>query len=462
MRVIGKTLLWGLAVLALIGVGLPGAIGFYMARQFDYAVANLIVPGTLEVADSHFERGWFSSQAVITLRPVGALCHASPCPLITLNSTIHHGPLALGADETQTLQPVLAVADTHADLTSLWPRYVFAPVPAPVVLHTRVGLNTQGHVQLHLDGVSFDVARQAPVAHVDSAALDGELNTTLAGRAISNVSIAWPSFDLSPQAGGRLAWRGLNVKSHRSRLAGPMAHTQLHLDSLTLDDGQGRATRISDFDIRLQRAAADTGALNIRARHIVLPDDTQGELHLKMTGEGIVPGAWASLPSQWRALGGRRGGAADDPRLYRDVLPGLLRPGFRFQLKQAALYTEQGPIQLSGHLAVPKALQPALTASRLLQQLDVALTLQMPKALARRFVGRQLAAERDSDVLVSPQAVDRRLANWRQQGLLRWDPDEQAYRAVLRISDGQLRLNDQPQPGWQSVVDQVQATLQGL
>lgn len=295
MRVIGKTLLWVAIVLALIVVGLPGAIGFYMAREFDYAVANLTVPGTLEVADSHFDRGWFSSHAVISLRPVGALCHISPCPVITLDSTIHHGPLVFGSAERGSLRPVLAVADTHADPSSLWPRYVFSPVPGPVTLHTRVGLDTRGHVSLNLAGVSFDVARQEPVAHVDSATLDGQLTTAVAGRAISGVSLEWPSFALSPQHGGRVAWRGLALRAHGGSQDGQPAHGHLHLESLTLDNGQGQSTRLSGIDTQVKLRGADAGVLSLAADRVVMPDNTQGELHLRLSGHGVNPAAWAEI-----------------------------------------------------------------------------------------------------------------------------------------------------------------------
>lgn len=462
MRVIGKTLIWGIIVLALIGAGLPGVIGFYMAREFNYAVANLRVPGTLEVAGSHFERGWFSSQATIALRPVGALCHVSPCPVITLDSTIHHGPLAFGADGSRGLSPVLAVADTHADPTSLWPRYVFSPAPGPITLHTRVGLDTRGHVTLHVDGMSFDVARQQPLAHVDSAALDGRLTTAVAGHAITGVSLDWPSFDLSPQDGGRLAWRGLTLDASRDSKSGPHSRGHVHLDSLTLDNGQGRATRLSGVDIDVDRQGPDAGDLSLVADRVVMPDNTQGELHLGLRLEGVTPAAWAGLPSQWRALGGLVGGAADDPRFYHDVVPGVVTPGFRFVIKQAALYTEDGPLRMSGHIGVSDTLTPADTAAATLRQLDINLRLQVPAQLARRLTRRQLAAARGDGLAVADAAVDQQLSNLVQRDLIEPVADGKAYRMALRVDNGHLLFNGQSRPGWQAMVDQIQATLQGL
>lgn len=462
MRVIGRTLIGGMIVLALIGVGLPGVIGLYMAREFNYAVANLSVPGTLEVADSHFERGWFSSHAMIALRPVGALCHGSPCPVITLDSTIHHGPLVFGADGPKGLSPVLAVANTTADPTALWPRYVFSPAPGPITLHTRVGLDTRGHVTLHVDGMSFNVARQEPLAHVDSAALDGRLTTAVAGRAVTGVGLDWPSFDLSPQVGGRLAWQGLTLDVNRDSKADQRSRGDIHLDSLTLDNGRGRATRLSGVDAQVNRHGDDAGTLSLVADRVVMPDNTQGELHLDLRVQGVDPAAWTVLPSQWRALGGLVGGAANDPRFYHDVLPGVLTPGFRFVIKQAALYTEDGPLQMSGHIGVPDLLTPADTAAATLRQLNINLRLQVPAKLARRLARRQLAAERGDGLSVADAAVDQRLANLVQRGLIEPAADGNAYRMALRVDNGQLLFNGQPQPGWQAMVDQIQASLQGL
>jgi len=474
MRVIGKTLLWGVIVLVLVGVGLPGAIGFYVARQFDYAVANLTVPGTLEVADSDFQRGWFSSTATIALRPVGALCVGTVCPVMSLDSTIYHGPLAFGAQRRDSLRPVLAVVDTRADPTALWPRYVFSPVPGPITLHARVGLDTRGHVSLRLAGLSFDVTRQAPIAHVDSATLDGQLDTTIAGRAISGIRLSWPSFGLAPQTGGRLAWRGLDLAlgdavdktkvsadRHESSV-GHLGRVRLQLDSLTLDNGQGQATRLNDLDVQLHRPTADGAHFTLAARQVVLPDNTRGELHLDVAASGINLTAWTSLPSQWHALGGLAGGAADDPRFYHDVLPSVLTPGFDFRVARAALYTEDGPLRLRGHIASPNGLVAGTMAADTVRQLDIELALSVPQNLARRLARRQIAAERGNDLAVDDRAIEQHLASLVQRGLLSTHTDDSGYDVTLRVHEGRLLLNGRTQPGWQSVVDQLQATAQGL
>ncbi|MDA3919653.1 MAG: DUF945 family protein [Salinisphaera sp.] len=467
MRLIGKTLLWGTLVLALLGVGLPGLIGFYMAREFDHAVASLRVPGLVEVAGSQFDRGWFSSHARISLRPIGPLCHASPCPTVILNSRIYQGPLAFGAPGRGSLRPVLAVADTRVNPAALWPRYVFSPVPGPLILRSRVALDTRGHVALHLDGVSFQVSRRQPIAQFQTSAVDGALTTAIAGRAIAGGQLRWPSFALSPQHGGRLAWRNLELTVGKiDPAADRLDHLVLTADSITLDNGQGRATRLSQFEGDLQRSAPGQAALSLAVREVVLPDNTHGELHLKITVADADEAAWMALPGQWRTLGGLTGGAADDPRLYTDVLPGVLSPGFRLAIAKSALYTKNGPLRLSGHLSVPKALQPSTMAADTIRQLDIALRIRVPAVLAQRFTKHQIAARQGDGMAVSAQRVDQELQSLTARGLITRqsavDGHAASYGVTLRIHNGKLTLNGHGEPGWQSVVDQTQAAIQGL
>ena len=274
MRLLIKTLVWGVAVLALLCVAAPYGVGWLLAGRFDQTVAHLSVPGYLQIVRRNFDRGWFVSRAIVVLRPIGPLCHTKPCPVVTLDSRIDHGPLAWGA-EPVSLVPVLAVVKTQADLTSLWPRYVFSPSPGPLTVTSRIRLDSRGQAQLSLKGITFDVARQNPVAHVETATVSGSLQSGLLARQIHGLT-----------SGLAVVFAGASV-GRSSRLAqvefparpaptGRLPTGDSRLTRSRWTTASGHATRLTDLKIVTRQPAPDTTAVSIKIEQLVLPDNTQG------------------------------------------------------------------------------------------------------------------------------------------------------------------------------------------
>lgn len=457
VRVLLVTMLWGMVVLALLCVAAPYGIGWLLAARFDRTVSQLAVPGYLQVARRHFDRGWFVSHADVVLRPVGPLCHTRPCPAVRLDSRIDHGPLAWGAASAR-LSPVLAVVTTRADLTELWPRYVFSPVPGPVTVHSRVGLDSRGRAELNLTGVSFDVARRQRVAHVDTATASGRLQSGWLGRRIDGLQLDWPSFSLLRQAGGHIGWRNLHLSVRRG-LRGALVNGRFHADSITLDNGSGRATRLTGVALSSHKPAPHTRALVLDIDKLVLPDSTQGTFILRAREQGLKAVAWATLPGRWQQLGGWSGGALDAPALYRDVLPQLLPPGARLRVSRLELATSDGALRMTARIARPARAKAASDLAGWLAQLDARLVLTVPRPILRRIVEHTLGP---ADRARAKAAVDARIQALVARDLITPVGDGQRYRIGLTLANGAMHVNGRPRPQWRALVAEFQAAAPGL
>lgn len=457
MRVLIKTLLWGLAVLAVLGVAAPYGVGWLLAARFDRVAAHLSIPGYLQIVDKHFDRGWFVSHARIVVRPRGPLCHNRPCPTVRLKSRVDHGPLAWAANPT-SLAPVLAVVTTRVDPSELWPRYVFTPTPGPVTVTTRIGLDSRGRVRLALRGATFDVARRHRVAHVETAAVSGRLQSGFMARRIDGLRLDWPSFSLVRQSGGHLAWRNVHFQG-RSTAAGVLADRELKADSMTLDNGHGRATRLTDLDLTTHRPRPDTTAVSLHIDKLVLPDNTRGTFILEARQQGMKALAWARLPGRWRQLGGWSGGALNKPALYQDVAADLLPPGTRIQVNRLELATRDGAIRARGRLAVPEAFKRPDDAVALLSQLRGRFRLTLPRSILRRLIGHSLGSTGSGS---ADAAIDERLHDLVARDLITPIQDGKRYRVRLALDHGQVRINGRRRPEWRSLVAQFQAAVPGL
>lgn len=457
MRLLIKTLFWGIAVLALLGVVAPYGVGWLLAGRFDQVVVHLSRPGYLQVVRRDFDRGWFVSHATVVLRPIGPLCHRRPCPVITLHSRIDHGPLAWGA-EPASLVPVWAVVKTRADLMSLWPRYVFSPAPEPLMVTSRFRLDSRGQAHLLLEGASFDVARQNPVAHVETATVSGDLQSGLLARRIDGLDLSWPSFSLVRQSGGHLGWRNVHFQA-RPAGDGALANRRLSADSVTLDDGSGQATRLTGLTLKTRRPVADTTAVSLHIDRLVLPDNTQGAFILEARQHGMRPLAWATLPGRWSRLGGWSGGALNAPEFYHDIVPSLLPSGSRVRVNRFELATHDGVIRARAHIRTPDDFKPPAGAVELLSQLDAELQLSLPRPIVRRLVKRTLGP---ADSARPDAAIDTRIQALVARNLMAPADDGKRYRVRVVLHHGQMKINGRNRAEWRSLVDQLQAAAQGL
>lgn len=467
---IRKTLLLGLIALAVLAAAAPALTGFYLAREFDDMVARLERPGVTEVVSSRFTRGWFRSTATIRLRLADALCQRDPCPAVTLDTVIHHGPIPFTApvDPDAGLQPALGVAVTRIDPASLWPRLVFEPGLEPLRLITRVAFDGRADSRIAADGASVDVSRERTLAHVDTSAVSGDLELPLRDVGRLEGALDWSRFNIVGENGGQLEWRQLGIRLGRGDSGRELAG-QLRAESLSLADGLGTSLLAQGLVWQVQPLPADGAGVSAgfdgRISRLVFDNAEYGPLILQGQVKNLAPSAWRALQAQLSGLRDAESGALDPEalaELYGETLPQLLAGGPGIHIDRLLLSTPDGDI--SGHLQVsaPEKPRPARLLADVLSQLNVDFEGQVPAPLARDLAiqvmlsnGRRPSAIEEADVT---RALDELVA----RGLIERVDGAAAYRLRLRIDKGRLELNGRNQIGWQSVVDQFEAARERL
>jgi len=467
---IGKTLFFGLLTLLALAVAAPALTGLYLARGFDDLVARFERPGISQVVSSHFQRGWFKSHAMVRLRLDGALCAQSPCPTVTLDSVVHHGPISFTAprEARGAFKPTLGVAVTGIDPASLWPRLVFEPTLEPLRLVTRVGLDGRAVSHLDADGASVDVARKERLAHVESSALDARLTVPLRDAGIDG-EFDWPRFRIVGEAGGQLGWRGLVISSREaSDSTGVVAGRQLRAESVRMASQTGNSALLQGLIWRLQPVSAggdrDGVRLDGRISRLVLDNNEYGPLILQGRLDDIDVGAWAGAGRELAAANGliADGDDSASPTPYQNILAQLLATRPRIDLERLLLTTPDGDIR--GHLRIsaPDEPLPDRLLADTIARFELDFALDLPATMTRDIAVQVMLNNGWKPYELEEADITQALTRLLDRGLIERASDGDAYRLRLRIHEGRLMLNGRNQPGWQSVVDRYEAAREQL
>lgn len=461
---IRNTLLAGLLVLMALIFGTPALIGLYLARNFDHYVARINRPGVLRIIGTRFQRGWFESQAQITVQLADRFCVQPPCATFTLDSSIHQGPLTFTAPlaASDSFTPAWLVVDSRLALAPLWPRLAFTPPLAPLHVITRVGLAGQVSSHSGLPAAGFDVARKSTVAHAEMAPLTANAATTVTGGPL-NATVAWPLLRIKGVDSGHIELHGLRaglVTAAHDR--GRIVEQHLRLNSLTLDDGQGQAAQLRQLVWHAQAIAGEDDGMathfNSRIKRIVFDAKAYGPLVMEGRIEGVDRGLWRALKNQFIAAEHSTGPDASTLRtLYRLYLPPVLAAGPAFDIKLFSLITPAGEVNGQLHIAVPDDIQSPQSLSALLDQVRLTFRGRVPAPLLRRGI-RHIAEHRDLlGHEVTDDDVERALKLLTKKGLIQPLDDGHAYHLKVALDRGRLRINDHAEADWSALLKSLRA-----
>src|SRR5699024_4920129 len=152
--------------------------------------------------------------------------------------------------------------------TSLWPEYTFSPSPGRLHTTTRLALDASSKTTVSLQGASFEIVGERPIVHVDSAPGSGELSFLPLRHRIDRLQLSWPSLSLLWEQGGHLGWQGL---AFSMRPDGNHMRQQFSADTVTLDNGWGRSTRLSGVRMSLGHPGKDETSFSAQVDRVALP-----------------------------------------------------------------------------------------------------------------------------------------------------------------------------------------------
>lgn len=464
-KIVRRTLTLGLLAVALVVIGLPAALGWQLAKYHDSYVSQLAVPGVLEVRDVAFSRGILRSRSRVTLAPVAQVCSEKPCPLITVDSVIHHGPIPFTAPPATPggLHMGLGVIVSRANLGPFFAPTTFKPALPELELVTRVDFAGAVDSNLVLAAARTRASNAQDGTRVTLERLQGSLQTpathdTLRGQ------LNWPSFEVVADTGGQVGLQGLSLEFNGDKQT-PLywQHAGLKINGLQVVDAQGESLALQGLLWNANNTAepgdiaADTLAskFQLRLSQLSLNDRDYGPIILEGQAQGLDIATLESMRSALRSLNTQ----TLPPELlvlaisgvYQTHMPALLAAGPDLRISRFLASTPDGDVV--GDLHVTVAEQSEGDASDLTQvskRLELTMNLRFPAPMFEAFVRNNLETKESEP---TPEQMRMAIEALTEAKLVIAAPEENAYTTQLRIENQNLTVNGKLREGWQELLE---------
>lgn len=240
-------------ICALLVIGVPKWFGVRAERTYREVMRQTISNGDGIKLDS-YQRGWFSSRAVITV-PLGSHC-------VTLTQHIHHGPLVF-YDGWHVAFPVAAVIET--DPPPALRAYLDRTLgEAPLLIETVVAMN--GALDTHIRRPAS--VHSAPGLTVKFRGFDFHLHRSSDARRMSGRA---PGITATGGFGeAQVAGMSLNAESHRQGTELWLGHGGIKMERVLYSIfAHGKRPSLSGLiqDISISvRTALEDGRVDLRLR----------------------------------------------------------------------------------------------------------------------------------------------------------------------------------------------------
>jgi len=468
---IRKTLTFGVIALAGLGLLAPWVVSRQIALNHDDYAERLAIPGALELTEASLDRGWLRSRSRIALKPVGRLCPRADCAPVTVESTIHHGPIAFTAptDADTGLTLVRGVVVSRLRLAAALAPLRFKPqLPSPRAV-TRIHWNGETESRVGLDEARLVVEAEGWQGEARWKPLSGHARRW-AARELRSARLTWPGVKLFGPP-GQLEWSALTMS-----VATEPGHAAYGLSlgvvRAVATDGPALALHELETDGEWRGGRqAWTHAGSLRIASLLWRGQEYGPLLASVEMDNLDAEALLGLR---RALTGLRGAGWPPPagawvEASRRYLPALLAPGPDMSVPRLLLGTPDGDVTGELHLKTPTA--DGRTVADWLADVSLTARAQVPKPLAVRMLdllvgppGTPAAQPEKADAppadLAAPR--DARLEAMIARNWIQPRPADAAYAVELRLRDGRLRLNGEPVDAWERFLERLRAAEDGL
>lgn len=461
--IIARTLVVGLLAIALVAVGLPALLGWKLAQVHDRYVQELAIPDVLEVRDSKFSRGLLRSRSRIQLALAPALCGDSTCPVITVNSTIYHGPIAFTAPPPAdgSLPIGRGVIVSTIDLAPLFKGWSFQPVLPKLEAITRVSLDGATRTRVTLAGarlraVSDDRAGRLVLKPLHASAQAPPSYDSL------RADLSWPGLQWVADSGGQFEWAGLVAQATGNARTTAFWQTfQVGLERLQWVDAQGRALAFQGLRWDAQNTATNArqlaGKFDLRLSQLQTHNRQFGPVIIEGQAEGLDAVSIEALQADVRSLGTRSLPPALQivvaNAIYQTHIGALLAAQPQIQISRFLAGTPDGDISGNVQLGLTPAQQPRGTAlAEVLQQLHLIVNLRLPSTLLHSLVQARLDRRPPPAKKATSADVDAVLEQLLKQKIVVARPKEAAYSIALDIQNQKMTLNGKLRKWWQDLL----------
>lgn len=434
------TLVLGLlAIAVLLGLS-PAWLGGKMEAAYKQSLDQWVPESVARVRAQRFHRGWFESHAVAELELVSGLCESPPCPVLTLDTRIFHGPIPLGAGEVLggQLRVLGGAMLSTIDLAPLFRAGRIEPGLPPLKGYTRVYLSGASSTRLDMPASGQTLSADSESFSLTSDGMLGVVEHSASGRLVGNFEM--PLLEARGQQGRNALLSGIRVEvDGTSASSAFLGQWQYAVERIRFDDPERQEQYALDNFVLSSSTGLDGGLLDmllsVSVDRVALPQQMIGASHGSLHLRRLDADALQQMGTALRAVDP----AQTPPTMQLFVLLGLYQKhgldlmahGPEARLTDVHLLTDRGVADLSMRVRVKPPGTLPVTLPDFLATLDAKASITADEPVIQHWMASRL----------DPAApVDGRLEELIEANLLQRTPEDQIA-TELALRDGQLWIN---------------------
>src|SRR5699024_6889602 len=391
-----------------------------------------------------------------TVRPADAFCTASPCPLLTVASTVHHGPVAYAdaPSAAPRVAPVVALVESRLRPASLWPRRTFVPAPAPLRAWTSITLGTDIISHAGLPAMRFVATGPDAAVYAATAGFNMRAFAALDAAAVQ-LSLQWPWLRIAGAGRQQFRFRALQASLQVSG-ADRQRHTTgtVRVDSVQLGRDRRAGLRLDGLNWRFAVDATENGAQRLAASVDRISHDDTRYGPLRLVGSGSLTPDWSALIRRLRSLAAP---AQPADSMLQQLYALLLVAAPSLDLQTFELTTPAGHISGRLRISVPAGRTPT-TATSLPDRLRLDFDGDVPAQTLRRAIDF-IATQYDLlDRAVAQTDIDKALQRLLARELIEPLADGRGYHLRVAMQQGRIRIADLVRDDWADLLELLRRT----
>lgn len=443
------TLVLGLlAIAVLLGLS-PAWLGGKMESAYSKSLDQWVPESIARVRSKAYRRGWFESHAVAELELAAGLCDNPPCPVLTLDTRIYHGPIPLGASEILggQLRVLGGAMLSTIDFAPLFRAGRIQPGLPPLTGYTRVHLSGASSTRLDMPANGQTLSADSESFSLTSDGMLGVIDQSAGGRLVGNFEM--PRLEARGQQGRNALLSGIRVEFDGTSAASAfLGQWQYAVERIRFDNpARQEQYALDNFVLNNSTTLKDgllDALLSASVDRVALPQQTIGASHGSVHLSNLDAGALQAIGEALRAVDP----TTTPPAMQLFVLLGLYQKhGLDMIQRQPALHvdelhllTDRGVADLSLRIDVLPQQRLPVTLPEFLQALTARAMVTADEPVARHWLDQSPVPQTPDEPVVAETARIDRLDDLVEANLLQRTPDDQITTA-LELKDGQLWIN---------------------
>ena len=294
-----------LTIVVLLGLS-PAWLGGKIEAAYQTSLQQWVPANLMTIKAQSYRRGWFESQATAELALADALCNLPPCPVLTLDTKLFHGPIPLGASEALggQLRVLAGAMISTIDLGPLFRAGRIEPGLPPLQGFTRVFLSGASSTRLEMPASGQTLSADSESFSLASDGMLGVVDHGTDGRLAGNFEM--PLLEATGQQGRTALLSGIKVEFDGRQQSAFLGEWSYNVERVRFSDPARNADyALDEFGLQSITTLADgmlDGTLRVQVDRLALPDQTIGASHATIRIERLDAAAMEAIGLDLRAV----------------------------------------------------------------------------------------------------------------------------------------------------------------